>query len=111
MFTNVKILIDRFHLAQLSNGDFNKTGIQLIKKYYKKDRPFYNKLKKYWKFMLKDPNELSFIREQYHCFFKYISENEIIKYLLKRDLELENAYNIYQELFYSLKNKNFSHLN
>ena len=110
MFPNAKISIDRFHLVQLINRAFNKTRIQLMKKYHKKDQPFYNKLKKYWKLMLKDSNDLSYIREYYHCSFKrYISENEIIDYLMKKDSELENAYNIYQEILYSLKKKNFNH--
>ena len=60
--------------------------------------------------MLKDSNDLSYIREYYHCSFKrYISENEIIDYLIKKDSELEIAYNIYQELLYSLKKKNFGY--
>lgn len=60
--------------------------------------------------MLKDSNDLSYITEYYHRSFKrYISENEIIDYLIKKDSKLENAYNIYQELLYSLKKKNFSY--
>lgn len=112
MFPNAKISIDRFHLAQLINRAFNKTRIQLMKKYHKKDHPFYNKLKKYWKLMLKDSNDLSYIREYYHhSFRRYISENEIIDHLLKKDSELENSYNIYQELLYSLKKRNFNYFN
>lgn len=109
MFPKAKISIDRFHLVQLINRSFNKTRINLMKKYHNSDRVYYNKLKKYWKLLLKDSSKLTTLREYYHPSFKrYISESEIINYLLERDKELSKAYNIYQNLAYAIRNKNSS---
>ena len=58
LFPNAKISIDRFHLVQLISRSFNKTRIQIIEKYKYKKRHLYNKLKKYWKLLLKSLYEI-----------------------------------------------------
>ena len=49
MFPNADIIIDKFHLTQLISTALNKTRIMLMKK----DKKNYNKLKRYWRFILK----------------------------------------------------------
>lgn len=108
LFPCAKISIDRFHLVQLISRSFNKTRIGLMKKYHGSNRSFYNKLKRYWKLLLKDSSKLSTYREHYHhSFKKYISETEIIDYLLSIDEDLYRAYDIYQNISYALRNKNY----
>ena len=54
IFPNASIIIDKFHLVQLISRSLNKTRINIMKS-NKKD---YNKLKRYWKLILKDYNDL-----------------------------------------------------
>ena len=108
IFPKAKISIDRFHLVQLVNRAFNKTRIAIMKNYSKKNTPLYNKLKKYWKLFLKPYTELSYERKMYCRNFKrYISQKEIIDYLLEQDQELSIAYEVYQDFHYAIKKRSF----
>src|SRR5690625_3555480 len=49
VFPNAKIIIDKFHIVQLFSRALNKTRIKIMNK----DKKNYNKLKKYWKSLLK----------------------------------------------------------
>ena len=55
MFPNAKIIIDTFHLVQLISRSLNKTRIRAMKS----NKAAYNKMKRYWKLILKDRNELT----------------------------------------------------
>lgn len=105
MFPNAKISIDRFHIVQHINRAFNKSRISVMKKYNKTDSSLYNKLKNYWKLFLKPYTELSYERKYNKSFKRYISEKEIIDYLLEADKELEKAYDTYQDFLYTVKDK------
>ena len=52
---NASIVIDKFHLIELISRSLNKTRIKLMKK----DKDNYNKLKRYWKNILKFRFELN----------------------------------------------------
>lgn len=109
IFSNAKVSIDRFHLVQLVNRAFNKTRIALMKKYTKKNTPLYNKLKKYWKLFLMPYADLSYERKRYCRNFKrYISQKEIVDYLLEKDQELALAHEVYQDFLYAFKKKSFT---
>ena len=54
MFPNAKIIIDKFHLTQLISRSLNKTRIRVMNK----DKKNHRKLKRYWRFILKDKDEL-----------------------------------------------------
>lgn len=54
MFPNAQIIIDTFHLVQLISRSLNKTRIRAMKS----NKNAYNKMKRYWKLILKDRNEL-----------------------------------------------------
>lgn len=108
IFPKTKISIDRFHLVQLVNRAFNKSRIAIMKNYSKKNTPLYNKLKKYWKLFLKSYTELSYERKMYcRSFKKYISQKEIIDYLLEQNEELSMAYEVYQDFHYAIKKRSF----
>ena len=49
MFPNANIIVDKFHLVNLISTSLNKTRINIMKK----DIKNYNKLKRYWKLILK----------------------------------------------------------
>lgn len=55
MFPNANIIIDKFYLVNLISTSLNKTRIKIMK-YDKKN---YNKLKRYWKLILKPHEELN----------------------------------------------------
>ena len=108
LFPKANISIDRFHLVQLINRSFNKSRINIMNKFHKKYASIYNKLKKYWKLLLKDSSKLSYIRKYYHHSFRqYISEEEIVTRLLLFSKELEEAYTIYQNLIFFITTRNY----
>ena len=107
MFPNAKIIIDKFHLTQLISRSLNKTRIRAMNK----DKRNYRKLKRYWRLILKDRNELDFSKwEKYTCFDSLMTQSDIVNYLINTDEELKQTYFIYQEILYSFKNKKFNKL-
>ena len=101
MFPNASIIIDKFHLVQLISRSLNKTRINIMKS-NKKD---YNKLKRYWKLILKDYNDLDNSKwKRFTCFPNLMTEVDVVNYLLDISPELKQTYNVYQDLLYSFKN-------
>lgn len=104
VFPKAKIIIDKFHIIQLFSRALNKTRIQVMNK----DKKNYNKLKKYWKLLLKDQAKIDTIHYQYHrCFKKQMREIDVINYLIDLDPELKASYNLYHYVRYCVKNKQF----
>ena len=102
MFPNASIIIDKFHLVQLLSRSLNKTRIQLMKS----DKANYNKLKRYWKLLLKDKNDLDF--EHWHrftCFTSLMTESDVLHYIINLDEKLKLSYNLYQRLLFAFKTK------
>lgn len=107
MFPNAKIIIDKFHLIQLISTSLNKTRINLMKK----DKKNYNKLKRYWKLILKPQEELNNSKwYKYTCFNNLMTQSSIVNYLINIDKELLNTYEIYQNILYSIKNNKYKEL-
>ena len=74
-----------------------------------KDKKNYNKLKRYWKLLLKDYTTVDYINYRYHrCFKNLMREIDVINYLLSLDPELKASYELYQYVRFSSKNKDFS---
>ena len=108
LFPNAKIIIDKFHLVQLISRSLNKTRISIMKK----DKKNYNKLKRYWRLLLKSRDELdSSHRKKSTCFNDFMTEIDVVNYLTESNKELDNTYQLYQDLLYSIKNNNFKLLN
>ena len=55
LFKNAKISIDRFHIVIQAYNALNSTRVKLCYK----SNPNYNKLKDYWKLIVKNENDLS----------------------------------------------------
>lgn len=105
MFPNASIVIDKFHLIELISRSLNKTRIKLMKK----DKNNYNKLKRYWKNILKSRFELNCsCWKKYPCFKNLTTEQDIVDYLVSLDSEFEETYQIYQDLLYAFQNNNLS---
>ena len=108
LFPNASIIIDKFHLVQLISRSLNKTRINIMKK----DKKNYNKLKRYWKLLLKSRDELDCSHwRKFTCFNELMTEIDVVNYLTEINEELNNTYQLYQDLLNSIKNKNFKLLN
>lgn len=107
MFPNAKIIIDKFHLTQLISRSLNKTRIRVTNK----DKKNHRKLKRYWRLILKDRDELDFSKwKKYTCFNSLMTQVDVVNYLINTNEELKQTYLIYQEILYSFKKKNFKKL-
>lgn len=104
MFTNAKIVIDKFHLTQLISRSLNKTRISVMKKYKK----YHRKFKRYWRLILKSRDELDNTKwRKYTCFDSLMTETDVVDFLINIDEELKQTYLVYQDLLYALKKKNY----
>ena len=107
MFPKAEIIIDKFHLVQLISTSLNKTRINLMKKSKKN----YNKLKRYWRLILKPQEELNNSKwRKYTCFNNLMTQSSVVNYLINIDKELLNTYEIYQNILYSIKNNKYKEL-
>ena len=105
MFPNAQIIIDTFHLIQLISRLLNKTRIKAMKG----NKTIYNKMKRYWKLILKDRNELDYSKwKKFTCFSHLMTEIDVVNYLLDQNVELKTTYYKYQELLQSIKEKNYN---
>ena len=103
LFKNANIVIDRFHIVTQIYVALNITRVKLCYK----DNPNYNKLKYYWKLILKNKSNLSDKKFYSKHFHKYISQKDIVTYLINTDKTLKATYECYQGIINSIKNKDF----
>ena len=104
LFKNADISIDRFHIVIQAYNALNSTRVSLCKK----DNPNYNKLKDYWKLIVKNEFDLSEKKQYSKHFHKDMSQKEIVQYLINTNPILKATYECYQGLINSLKEKNFN---
>lgn len=104
LFKNADIVIDRFHIVVQVYNALNSTRIKLCYK----SNPNYNKLKNYWKLIVKNENDLSDKKTYSKYFKKEISQKEIVTYLINTNKELKTTYECYQGIINSLKQKDFN---
>jgi transposase len=102
MFPNANIITDKFHTIQLINRALNKTRINLMNK----DKVNYNKLKRYWKLLLRDRSTLNHYKfQKYTCFNHLMTEIDIVDYLLDLDITLRESYWFYQRIRQAVNTK------
>ena len=104
LFRNADIVIDRFHIVIQAYNALNVTRVKLCYK----TNPNYNKLKYYWKLIVKNENDLSEEKQYSVHFRKEISQKEIVSYLINTDKTLKATYECYQGVINSIKDKNFN---
>ena len=103
MFPNVKIIIDRFHIIQLISRSLNQTRTAVMKQ----DSRHYRKLKRYWKLILKNEEDLdNSTFKKYICFKHMMRETDVVHYLVSRDPQLQATYELYQDLLNAIKHRN-----
>lgn len=106
LFKNADISIDRFHIVIQAYNALNTTRIKLCYK----SNPNYNKLKGYWKLIVKNEKDLSGEKKYSKHFKKEISQKDIVNFLINTDKTLKATYECYQGLINSLKENNFNKL-
>lgn len=104
LFRNADIVIDRFHIVVQAYNALNITRVKLCYK----SNPNYNKLKTYWKLILKNEKDLSEEKIYSKLFKKKISQKEIVSYLINTDKILKATYEFYQGIIDSIRNRDFS---
>ena len=104
LFKNADISIDRFHIVIQAYNALNSTRIKLCYK----SNPNYNKLKDYWKLIVKNEKDLSDEKKYSKHFKKEISQKDIVEFLINTDKTLKATYECYQGLINSLKENNFN---
>lgn len=103
LFRNASIVIDRFHIVVQAYNALNVTRVKLCTS----SNPYYNKLKDYWKLILKNENDLSDEKKYSKLFRKEISQKEIVTFLINTNSILKDTYECYQGIINSIKNKDF----
>lgn len=103
LFKNANIVIDRFHIVIQAYNALNVSRVKLCLK----SNPNYNKLKDYWKLIVKNENDLSDTKHYSKHFKKNISQKEIVYYLINTDKTLKATYQCYHGIINSIKDKDF----
>jgi len=102
LFKNAKIIIDRFHIVTQVYQALNSYRISLCNK----TNPNYNKLKDYWKLILKDELKLDDENKFYSKHFqKEVTPKYIVDYLINTNSEFKQIYNVYQGILHAISNK------
>lgn len=102
LFRNAILIPDRFHIVIQFRNALDKTRISLCKK----SNPNYRKLKKYWKLILKNEDDLDSKKKFYSPNFrKQVTESYIVSYLINSNITLKATYNYYQGLLKAFKNR------
>ena len=104
MFKNANISIDRFHIVIQAYNALNITRVKLCYK----SNPYYNKLKNYWKLILKNENDLSSEKKYSKYFRKEMSQQEIVQFLVNTNKTLKTTYQCYQGIINSIKENDFN---
>lgn len=104
LFRNADISIDRFHIVAQAYNALNNTRVKLCYK----TNPNYNKLKDYWKLIVKNENDLSDKKKYSKHFKRDVSQREIVQYLINTDKTLKATYECYQGIINSLREKDFN---
>lgn len=103
VFPNADIIIDHFHVIQQISRAFNKQRVRTMNALNKNNpdqMKDYRKMKKYWKILLKNSKKLNYSNLKQFPLFrkKYVTESEVIDYLLTIDPVLKSSYDTYQNL-------------
>ncbi len=99
LFKNAILISDRFHIVLQVRNALDNTRVKLCKK----SNHYYKKLKKYWKLILKNEEELDDKNKKYNKHFqKEMTQKDIVTYLINTDTVLYNDYQIYQGILKSV---------
>ena len=99
-FPNALVCADHFHVIKNLGDNFNSARIRIMKRYEhlkNQNDNWYWLYKKYWKKLLKDPSKLGYEKFRVNRSGMYLSEHEIVDYMLSIDKDLKDAYELLNE--------------
>ena len=109
LFPKAKIIIDPFHIIQALNRELNKTRTRKMNQVRYKDRRLYNKLKRYWKLILKNRDELQSYNYNYYRLFDWLTHSQgIVEYLLQEVPTLKPEYETVHQLREAFQERDFN---
>ena len=107
LFPKAKIIIDPFHIIQALNRELNKTRTRKMNQVRFKDRRLYNKLKRYWKLILKNRDDLQSYHYSYYRLLDCLTHSQgIVDYLLQEVPSLKPEYETVHQLREVFKERN-----
>lgn len=105
MFPNAKIIADRFHIVQLLTRSMSITRVKFMKKLDKNSLE-YKRLKKYWKLIQKDYNDLDSVHFYHYTHFKeLVSQKTVVDTCISIDPIFAKTHKVYQLLLSDIKRK------
>lgn len=112
VFPNAELITDRFHIVQQMTRALNQLRVKTMNQFRTSEpeaQKKYRRLKRYWKLLLKDSNDLDTKENYYQPMFKRpMCQQDIVDELLSYDPILHTAYDTVQYLMYYLKEKDVS---
>ena len=105
MFPNAKIIADRFHIVQLLTRSMSITRVKFMKKLDKNSLE-YKRLKKYWKLIQKDYNDLDSVHFYHYAHFReLVSQKTVVDACISIDPIFAKTHKVYQLLLSDIKRK------
>ncbi|WP_179972463.1 ISL3 family transposase [Streptococcus thermophilus] len=108
LFSNAKIVLDRFHIVQHLNRAMNHVCIQIMNQFDRRLHE-YKALKRYWKPIQQDSRKLSDKRFYQPTFRSHLTNKKVLEKLLSYSQELRQHYNLYQLLLFHFQEKQTEH--
>ncbi|MDL4875663.1 transposase [Enterococcus gallinarum] len=106
VFPNAKILTDRFHIVQQITRALNQLRIKTMNNFQKTEPTKYQRLKRFWKLLLKHASDLNSSNCRYdRSFRRPMTQKAIIDEILSYNEQLARAYETCQLLPYHFKHK------
>lgn len=99
-FPNALVCADHFHVIKNISDHFNSARIRIMKKYEhlkKRNDNWYWLNKKFWKKLLKNPEKLGYKKFRVNRGGMYLTEHEVVNYMLSIDADLKEGYDLLNE--------------
>src|SRR5699024_10737618 len=113
IFPQAKIIIDRFHLVQLITRSMNKTRVRVMNTFKNsngEDMKKYRRLKRYWKLLLKNDDELTHLEYKQFSLIGQRTDAHIIQERIAYTPDLHPNYILYPTLLRRMRKKSFDDL-
>ncbi|WP_440971461.1 ISL3 family transposase [Pediococcus pentosaceus] len=108
LFPNAKLIVDNFHLVQMTLRALNQTRVQLMKKYHP-DTPEYRVLKPYWRLYLMNYEALEKSQPQWFSHLRNrLTQEQLIWSGLNLSHEFENTYFTAHKLVEAFRNRDYA---
>src|SRR5699024_12023038 len=105
IFPQPTSIVDRFHIVQLITRSRNKTRVRVMNTFKTSNGEVmkkYRRLKRYWKLLLKNEDELTHLEYKHFPLFGQLTDAGIIQKMLAYHPVLHTTYILYKKLLRSI---------